>query len=67
MRRSRPSAFRVFHEIAHPATLPRLVPYQCCTCGHCRECLDNARGDRIFAEKFTSKEPELRSIPERAE
>lgn len=23
-----------------------------CQCGRCRECLDNARWERIFAEKF---------------
>ena len=23
-----------------------------CKCGRCRQCLDNARWDRIFAEKF---------------
>ena len=23
-----------------------------CHCGHCRECQDNARWERIFAEKF---------------
>ena len=23
-----------------------------CKCGHCRQCLDNARWERIFAEKF---------------
>jgi hypothetical protein len=23
-----------------------------CQCGHCRECADNARWERIFAEKF---------------
>lgn len=23
-----------------------------CKCGHCRQCLDNARWDRIFTEKF---------------
>lgn len=23
-----------------------------CTCGHCRQCLDNARWERIFVEKF---------------
>jgi hypothetical protein len=25
---------------------------QRCTCGECRSCLDNARWERIFAEKF---------------
>jgi hypothetical protein len=23
-----------------------------CKCGHCRQCLDDARWERIFAEKF---------------
>jgi hypothetical protein len=23
-----------------------------CRCGHCQQCLDNARWERIFAEKF---------------
>jgi hypothetical protein len=26
--------------------------YQYCQCGHCKWCLDNARWDRIFNEKF---------------
>ena len=26
-----------------------LAPYQRCQCGMCRECLDNARWDRVFA------------------
>jgi hypothetical protein len=25
---------------------------KCCKCGRCRRCLDNARWDRIFSEKF---------------
>ena len=27
-----------------------------CACGHCRQCLDNARWERIFAEKFADPE-----------
>jgi hypothetical protein len=23
-----------------------------CQCGHCQQCLENARWERIFAEKF---------------
>jgi len=43
------------------APLPPLAPYQRCTCGSCRECLENAKWDRIFSEKFAAKEPEAHS------
>ena len=36
-------------------SLPPLQPYTRCTCGSCRECLSNARWDRVFA-KFEIKE-----------
>jgi hypothetical protein len=32
-----------------------------CRCGQCRECLENARWDRIFAEKFA--DPDYYSGP----
>ena len=32
----------------------RLAPYPRCRCGMCRECMDNAKWDRIFA-KFEVK------------
>lgn len=37
------------------APLPALRPYVRCTCGVCRECKDNEKWDRIFAEKFAAK------------
>jgi len=37
------------------APLPPLQPYQRCRCGKCRECLENARWDRVFA-KFAAKD-----------
>lgn len=38
---------------ARPAKKDRTVV---CKCGHCRQCLDNARWERIYAEKF--KDPD---------
>jgi hypothetical protein len=35
--------------------LPRLAPYQRCTCGDCSECRSNAKWDRVFA-KFEVRE-----------
>lgn len=32
-----------------------------CQCGHCRECVDNARWERIFAEKFADPDYYTRS------
>ena len=37
--------------------LPPLPKYQRCRCGSCKECLDNAKWDRIFA-KFEVTEPD---------
>jgi hypothetical protein len=33
-----------------------------CRCGHCRQCLDNARWDRIFVEKFADPTYYTRSV-----
>ena len=33
-----------------------------CKCGHCRQCLDDARWERIFAEKFADPEYYNRSV-----
>jgi hypothetical protein len=33
-----------------------------CKCGHCRQCLDNARWERIFAEKFADPDYYTRSV-----
>jgi len=30
--------------------LPALPQYQRCRCGSCKECVDNAKWDRIFAK-----------------
>ena len=32
-----------------------------CRCGHCRQCLDNARWERVFEEKF--KDPDYYTRP----
>lgn len=61
MQRSNTSACRAFRDLADPAPLPRLAPYQRCTCGLCPKCRDNARWDRIFA-KFEVKEREPRGM-----
>jgi hypothetical protein len=37
-----------------------------CRCGHCRQCLDNARWERIFAEKFADPDYYTRSVVRRA-
>ena len=43
---------------AVPASAPRRTEAgkvqrrQCCQCGHCKWCLDNARWERVFNEKF---------------
>ena len=37
------------------APIPRLQPYQRCTCARCPECRENEKWDRIFA-KFTLPE-----------
>ena len=33
-----------------------------CTCGQCPQCLDNARWDRIFAEKFADPDYYARRV-----
>ena len=33
-----------------------------CTCGHCRQCVDNVRWERIFAEKFADPDYYTRSV-----
>jgi hypothetical protein len=35
---------------------------QRCRCGQCRECVDNARWERIFAEKFADPNYYTRSV-----
>jgi hypothetical protein len=40
---------RPAQDAARPASKDRR---RLCKCGHCRQCLDNARWERIFAEKF---------------
>ena len=37
-----------------------------CTCGRCPQCLDNARWERIFAEKFADPEYYTRCVMHRA-
>jgi len=48
----RPVEIRRRHAEAGPARTASQVQKVRCTCGHCRACLDNARWERIFAEKF---------------
>jgi hypothetical protein len=45
---------RVHHRDGAPdvARSTRKSRRMTCRCGHCRECLDNARWERIFVEKF---------------
>jgi hypothetical protein len=33
-----------------------------CKCGHCRQCLDNMRWERIYAEKFADPNYYTRSV-----
>jgi len=40
----------------------RIVARKQCSCGRCRECVDNARWERIFLEKFALKEPDVRGM-----
>ena len=40
---------RIAQGAARPASKDRRLR---CRCGQCRQCLDNARWERIFAEKF---------------
>ncbi len=47
--------------IPHAGFSRPLEVYQRCHCGRCRECLDNARWDRIFA-RFESTEREERGM-----
>ena len=39
-----------------------IVARKQCSCGRCRECVDNARWERIFLEKFALKEPDVRGM-----
>ena len=34
------------------ATAARRIPRRHCTCGKCRNCLDNARWEMVFQQKF---------------
>ncbi len=61
MKRFESSAFQTLHAVAQVVPLPRLVAYQRCTCGNCRECIDNAKWDYVFA-KFEAKEPDVRGV-----
>jgi hypothetical protein len=46
-------------DVVRPVRKDRRLP---CRCGHCKQCLDNARWDRIFAEKFADPEYYTRSV-----
>jgi hypothetical protein len=40
------------HGLLDVSRSPRRHQRMICRCGHCQWCLDNARWERIFAEKF---------------
>jgi hypothetical protein len=48
---------------ANPSNKARKVR---CKCGHCRQCLEDARWERIFAEKFADPTYYTRPIVTRA-
>jgi len=41
---------------------PRVEPYRRCSCGGCRECVENERWDRIFARLEVKKYWEERGM-----
>jgi len=52
-------------EPANPVRHSGIVGARCCTCGTCKECLENARWERIFDEKFADPDyyaPRVTSI-----
>lgn len=40
---------------APPVKIPRRAMARRCSCGRCASCLDNARWERIFQEKFADQ------------
>lgn len=47
----------------HSARSPVLQRQRNCQCGHCRQCVENARWDRIFAEKFADPDYYAARLP----
>jgi hypothetical protein len=43
---------RVYRRRGNPLEFTRVGKRRKCTCGRCESCLDNARWDRVFHEKF---------------
>jgi len=43
---------KALREIEEQERRPRRSPRRRCTCGECRTCVDDARWERIFQEKF---------------
>jgi len=42
----------VMNLASNPPRIPRRALPRRCQCGHCATCVDNARWERIFQEKF---------------
>ena len=47
---------------AAPVKIPRRAMARRCSCGRCTCCLDNARWERIFQEKFADQTYYTRSL-----
>ena len=54
------------HGAQNAPRLPRKDRTVRCKCGLCHQCLDNARWERIFAEKFADPDYYSRSVIHRA-
>jgi|HubBroStandDraft_2_1064218.scaffolds.fasta_scaffold290020_1 hypothetical protein len=39
-------------DAGHRRRRPRRIPKEICRCGYCPRCLDNARWERIYEERF---------------
>ncbi len=42
--------------------LGRITPYNRCKCGACRECIDNAKWDRIFKKFEATEDRDIRGM-----
>ena len=55
------------HRVPSSVVLPgRKAAAKRCKCGHCRQCLDDARWERIFATKFVDPNYYTRSAVRRS-
>jgi hypothetical protein len=57
----RPAGVRRRRAVSVPPPVTRNRKRRC-QCGHCRECADNARWERIFAEKFADPDYYTRPV-----